>query len=288
MISLITTSYSRDFESCRLLCDSIDRFVTGFDKHYIVVAPDDLAMFSKLGGPHRVIVEASTVLDMPMIELPIRHRGRRYFWGPGLKKPIFGWHLQQLRKIAMTLAQPHERVMHIDSDICFVRPFDASGLATGPVRLYKDPGAIDKHLPDHVKWLNNAYALFGLEGPDLPSDDFVGPLIVWEKASVEAMLKRIETNTGRRWMQAIGRVRDFSEYILYGVSVVTDPVAMARHKTATESPCMVYWDGPALTRATLPSFLDKLGPRQVAVGLQSFIGTPIEAVREVAFRERVA
>ena len=35
-IALVTSSYRGDLERCRLLCDSVDRFVTGHAMHYIL------------------------------------------------------------------------------------------------------------------------------------------------------------------------------------------------------------------------------------------------------------
>ena len=133
-----------------------------------------------------------------------------------------------------------------------------------------------------MEWWRNAYRLLGQTAPALPGDDFVGQMIVWEKASVEAMVARIEAASGTTWLRALARIRDFSEYMIYGVAVITDPALAARHEAVSSSPCLAYWDGPALDAASFPGFVAKLGPRQAAVAVQSFTRTPIEVIRAFA------
>lgn len=284
-LAVITASYARDFEACRLLCDSMDRYVTGQATHYLAVPQDDMAAFARLAGPRRVVVGERELLKTDLWPVPVRWRGRRYFWAPWMSRPIYGWHLQQLRKIAMTLAQPEARVLHVDSDNCFVRPFDAGRLAEGRVPFYVDRGVVDAGLPHHATWLRNAHRLLGLAGPRLPADDYVGQMIVWEKASVAAMTARIEAVGGRPWLQAVARAVQFSEYMLYGVAVTADAALQARHEVVTTSPCLTYWNGPALTPHTLRDFVAGLQPHQSAIAVQSFVGTRIETIRALALGE---
>ena len=53
--AIVTASYAPDFERCRLLCETIDRFVTGASHHYILVEQRDVALFRQLADarPHR-------------------------------------------------------------------------------------------------------------------------------------------------------------------------------------------------------------------------------------------
>jgi hypothetical protein len=284
-LSVVTPSYAKDFESCRLLCDSIDRYATGFVRHYVVVGSEDLARFSVLAGPRREVVDAATLLPGAFWRLPalVSWRGRRLSHGPGLGWPIYGWHLQQLRKIAMTLAQSSARVICIDSDNCLVRPVDLAAMAGGEQSpLYFEPGGVNATRPRHILWWRNAHRLLGLAEPSLPGPDFIGQMIVWDKASVVAMTERIERSTGRCWWQALGRVRDFAEYMIYGAAVTSDPVLSARHRPVNTSPCLVYWDGPALDAATLPEFLARLQPHHCAIAIQSFTATPVALIRSFA------
>lgn len=280
-ISLITPSYSGDFAACQLLCESMDRFVSGYDRHYIVVGDEDRALFAPLAGEKREIVPHSALL--PRFRSVGRWRGRRYWWGPGLGLPVYGWHLQQLRKIAMTLRQDSDWILCVDSDNCFCRPFDlATVTGANKVPHFVTPGGIKGDRPNHVKWLENAYALLGLSTPSLPSDDFIGPMIVWERATVLAMVERIEARSSRPWWSAIARQRQFSEYLIYGAAVSGDPAIAARHERTTKSWCHTYWEGPALDEKSLADFIGQLAPHQNSITIQSHTRTPAEIIRRVA------
>ena len=52
--AIVTASYAPDFERCRLLCETIDRFVTGASRHYILVEQRDVALFRQLETRDRI------------------------------------------------------------------------------------------------------------------------------------------------------------------------------------------------------------------------------------------
>lgn len=286
-VSVITPSLARDFESCRLLCDTLDAYVTGVDAHYIVVAAADLPLFAPLAGPRRHIVDEATLLPRSLLKLPVRWKGRSYRWTPGTM-PVYGWHVQQLLKFGMALEQPNGRVIFIDSDNFFVRPFDLAAFAgSETVPLQVDPQGVRPDLY-HAAWLVNAHRLLGLPDPILPADDFVGQLIVWDVETVREILRRIEANSGASWWKALLRIRAFSEYMIYGAAVSADPVLSARHHRVTEYPCLSYWRGPAMDAAELGRFMGNLAPHQSALGIQSFTGTSIDILRVAAFPKAFA
>lgn len=284
-VSLVTPTYHRDFASCQLLCDSIDAFVTGFDTHYLVVSDADLSLFSRLANDRRVVLSESTLVPGAIRPLPtfLKWKGRQYYRVRGGGLPVYGWHLQQLRKLAMAVSQPSERVICIDSDNCFVRPFDVREMAGGTiVPLYTDFGIVNAERPSHVLWQRNAYRLLGAIEPPLPGDDHIGQMIVWEKASVAAILARIEAVTGLAWWQALCRARDFSEYLIYGAGVKTDAALMERHAPTTHNVCRTYWVGPALDAAGVRALIDQMDDEQAAVCVQSHTATDPSLIRSVA------
>ncbi|KQT48098.1 hypothetical protein ASG47_06870 [Devosia sp. Leaf420] len=279
-ISLITPSYSGDFASCQLLCESMDKFVSGYDMHYIVVGDEDVSLFAPLAGPKRRIVSNSALL--PKFWSIGRWRGRRYWWAPGLGLPVYGWHLQQLRKIAMTLQQDSDWVMCVDSDNCFCRPFDLGEITrSNKIPHFVTPAGIKADRPNHIKWLNNAHALLGLPAPTLPHDDFIGPMIVWERETVRVMVEKIETLSKKPWWSAIARQRQFSEYLIYGAAVASDPAIADRHERTTDTWCLTYWEGPALNEQSLADFIRQLAPHQNSITIQSHTQTPAAVIRKV-------
>ncbi|HEV7258747.1 MAG TPA: DUF6492 family protein [Bosea sp. (in: a-proteobacteria)] len=277
-ISVVTPSYVGDFERCRLLCDSMDRFCTGFARHCIVVDDEDYALFSLLAGPKRDVI-ATSALFPPFWPVG-RWRGRQYRWRPGLGLPVYGWHLQQLRKIAVTLAQQSDRVLCVDSDICFCRPADLSGLgASELVPHFIRPAGLTADLVRHVRWRENAYRSLGLAPSPLPGDDFIGPMITWERETVRAMVDRIETANGRPWWQVLARQRHFSEYLIYGIAVASDPALAQRHERVETSPCLTYWTGPQLDESGIKQLIAELRPDQYGLTIQSHTQTPVETIR---------
>lgn len=285
-VSIITPSLARDVEACRLLCDTLDAYVTGFDVHYVVVSARDMPLFASLAGPRRRIVDEATLLPKALVRLPFKWKGRRYSWAPGTR-PVYGWHIQQLLKFGMTLQQANPRVIFVDSDNFFVRPFDLAAFAGGAtVPLQTDRGAVDRHLP-HAEWLANAHMLLDLPAPVLPADDFIGQMIVWDAAVVREILRRIEAHAGLPWWKAMLRVRAFSEYLIYGAAVSADPAYLAQHHIVTDPPSISYWEGPAMGEGDFRRFIATLRPHQSAVGVQSFTGTSIAMLRAAALPQAV-
>jgi hypothetical protein len=285
-VSLITPTFSGDLESCRLLCDSIDAFATGYDKHYLVVADADLPLFQSFRSPKRDVLPDSVLLPGALHPLRafLKWKNRQYYWVSGAGLPVYGWHIQQLRKIAMTLSQPCPRVICIDSDNCFVRPFDAAKAAAGPRSpLYLDRGAITSKLPNHVLWQKNAYHMLGRQEPPLPGNDYIGQMIVWDRESLQQIVARLETVTRRAWWKALCRVRHFSEYILYGVGVMTQASLRERHELIEHSMCATYWSGPSLDTDGVRSLIAGLDETQYAIAIQSHTATSPAAIREAVF-----
>src|SRR4029077_16823877 len=49
-LALLTPTYARDLEICRLLCESVDRHVKSFSRHYLLVPDRDVALFAPLAS----------------------------------------------------------------------------------------------------------------------------------------------------------------------------------------------------------------------------------------------
>ena len=124
-VALLTPTYARDLELCTLLCESVDRHVTSFDKHYLLVPDSDYDLFSRFISDRRTVIPASAFLPAWLRPMPrMFQRKRRQFWWSMRAKPVSGWHVQQFLKIAAAMALPHERYCILDSDIVFFRDFD--------------------------------------------------------------------------------------------------------------------------------------------------------------------
>ena len=54
-VALLTPSYRGDIERFALLCDSIDRRVSGYCRHYVIVSDSDMTLFARFASDKRVI-----------------------------------------------------------------------------------------------------------------------------------------------------------------------------------------------------------------------------------------
>jgi hypothetical protein len=93
---IVTPSYAPDFERCRLLCKSIEQFVTPPVDHYVIVERRDLRLFRQLQGSRTEILPVQSILPWWIRRLP----GARRWWLSMKTPPIRNWICQQLIKIA--------------------------------------------------------------------------------------------------------------------------------------------------------------------------------------------
>jgi hypothetical protein len=278
---LVTPTYWRDLPLCELLCESIDRNVTSFDKHCLIVADSELALFSKFNGPRREVLPTSQFLPKWLKPLPrfLSRKSRRYWWSLRAL-PVSGWHVQQLIKLAAAVTLPFERFCMIDSDVVFFRPFDlAPYLRPHPLPAFYTSDIVTTQSRLQAPWLRCAHDLLGLGPARFPADDFIGHIIFWDQRTVRCMLARIERVAGLEWAQALCRRRDFSEYNLYGYFQRTEPDHTAQHLATTQMPCVSYWEYDALDPPKVRDLLRRASEHQVAFSVSSASGTPVEVIR---------
>lgn len=282
-VLLFTPSYTPDFERCRLLCESIDRFVTGHVRHVIAVNSEEMQLFETLAGPKRHIVNTNVFLPQWLRPLPfgLKIKGRKFWWSLRTP-PVRGWHLQQLVKFGGAAAGPEDVSVILDSDTVFVRPVDiAAVVGMTPTPHIRLPDGITADLAAHPKWLASTHRLLHLPQPKLPATDYIANVIPWRRDTVRSLLARIEANTKTDWQTAILRERAFSEYLLYGYHVASTPDEAARHAPQSHSFAQEYWGDDALDAAGLGRQLKQLGDQCFAISVHSHSGTSLDLVRSL-------
>jgi hypothetical protein len=280
-IGLVTPTYWRDLDRCTLLCESVDRYVTAFTKHYLIVADEELPLFAKFNSERRVVLPTSSLLPPWLKPLPrfIQRKSRRYWWSLRAK-PVSGWHVQQFIKIAAASVLPEARYCMLDSDVVFFRPLDLSPVSSSEhTPLFHISRAVASDMPMHASWVRSAHRLLGIEPPSFPATDFIGHIIFWDQRAVRAMTGRIEQVTGLEWVDALCRARDISEYMLYGYFVRNDPGFSAGHRLTAKMSCLSYWDADALDQPALERMLRSAGENYVALSAASFSRTPVALIR---------
>jgi hypothetical protein len=280
-VALLTPTYGRDLELCTLLCESVDRHVIAFSKHYLLVPDCDLPLFAHLASERRIVIPASAYLPDWLRPLPrIIQRKRRQFWWSLRAKPVSGWHVQQFLKIAATISLPHQRYCILDSDVVFFRDFDLSRFEyPNPIPLLTMVNAVIADQPRHSRWVETSHQLLGYPTPPLPASDFIGHIIFWDQQTTRALTSRIESVTGLDWIDALCKTREFSEYMLYGYFVQNDAAHSALHCAVPTTPCVSYWEQPTLSKGELNQLLQSANRHDVAFSIASFSGTPVETIR---------
>lgn len=281
--ALVTASFAPDFERCRLLCETVDKHVTGYSKHYILVEHKDVGLFMQLQTPRRVIVDEMDLFPSWIRSFPDPfYFGSRRVWLSMRTLPLRGWHAQQLRRIAIAGHVTEDGLFYCDSDVAFMKPFDCQVLWRGSdLRLFRRDDELLGNLPgDQLLWADNAAMLLGMSRQGLSPHGYVGTLIAWRRDRVIDMCRRIEHVHARHWIEAIGRRRRFSECTIYG-HFAEDFEKMRGHFLDTTDYCKVFWFAPAPTETEFRSFIREMSPAQVAIGMQSFIGADIGYVRRL-------
>jgi hypothetical protein len=281
--AIVTASYAPDFERCRLLCETIDRFVSGMSRHYILVEDRDVELFRALQGPRRIVVSERDLLPGWLRPFGDPLSGfRRRIWLSLRTQPLRGWHVQQLRRIAIAAHVSEPVLVYCDSDVAFLKPFDCGNFwRDGRVRLFRRDNVITSDAESEQKiWSVNAGKALGIAEPAWSPHDYVATLISWRRDTVQAMCRRIETVHSRHWIESIASVRKFSECMLYG-RFADEVERGAGHFHAGEEFCRVHWTGEALSDDQFRAFVAGMSPDQVAIGMQSFIGTDLGRIRRL-------
>jgi Family of unknown function (DUF6492) len=281
--AIITASFAPDLERCRLLCETIDKHVTGFSKHYILVEHNDVGLFRQLEGANRVIVDEMDLFPKWIRAYPDPfYLGRRRVWLSLRTLPLRGWHAQQLRRIAIAGKITDDALFYCDSDVAFMKPFDCASLWQGAdLRLFRRDNELLDNVPgDQHLWADNAAMLLGIRDAPLLPHGYVGTLIAWRRDRLLGMCRRIEEVNSMHWLQAIGRHRRFSECTIYG-HFADDVEKLDGHFVDTRDLCKVHWFAPAPTEAEFRDFIKDMLPHQAAIAIQSFIGADIGYVRRL-------
>lgn len=281
--AIVTASYAPDFERCRLLCETLDRHVSGAAHHYILVEHRDIKLFRQLENDRRSIVDERELLPrwLHAFDDPLS-LFRRRVWLSLKTQPLRGWHVQQLRRIAIAAHASEDVLIFCDSDVAFLKPFDCGAFwREGKARLFRRDGMLaDEGHEEHRIWSRNAGAALGIDPSRTSVHDYISTLIAWRRDTVLAMCGEIEKVHARGWVEVVGSARKFSECMIYG-RYVDDLLEGAGHFHASEEFCRVHWTGQALSDDEFRRFVAAMAPEQVAIGMQSFIGTDIGRIRRL-------
>lgn len=260
--AVVTPTYLPDLARCELLAESLDRSVPNV-AHYLIVDRRDRSAFIHLEGGRRQLVESEALVGSWMWRSP----GRKGIWLSLKARPVRGWIVQQILKIAAIEAIPERTLVFCDSDTAFFRHFDRNDLLVdGKVGLLDVPFCDDANR----RWTAVARRLLGLPQHDGNYRNHVGNMICWNRETVKAMQQRVEYSTGINWQVALARTPSFAEYMLYGIFVRE----VLGYDAVDHAPSVVRlvkasWGQELTTDAAMHAFFADFEPRTVAVMVHS-------------------
>jgi Family of unknown function (DUF6492) len=273
-VAFVTVSYGPDRDRCALLSRSLDEFAPSVE-HWIVVDRADLQMFRSLRNNRTTVLTTEDVFPLWLRRLDLRKIGlRSNLWIQARGKPVRGWLVQQLIKLAVSQELRAEVLVHVDSDVVLMRPFRISSVfdREGRVRMFARPDTIDETLPNHVLWHRSAERLLGIGRAEIPMPDLITSFVPWKRENTVALLDHIERTTGRHWLRALAAAWDVSEYILYGRFVLDVLGESSGQYVTSSSLCRDYWSHAPLSAHELEAFLDGIGPDEIAVSITAKAG----------------
>ena len=274
-ISLVTPASRRDVELCALQCESVDRYLSCYVKHHLIVPDDEVALFDRFNAARREVVPASQLLPAWLRPMPrlLQHKGKRYWWSLRTR-PVSDSHLHRILKISAADSFPESRHCILDPDVVFFRRFDLSMLLRPRhAPLFAQMGDTDS--PDLMQRTRASRHLLGLKAPSLPATDFSARIAVWDRRTTRAMIERIETVTGVEWVEALCDARNVCEYLLYGFFVQDSPRYHLEHVATSHARCLRF-GLPALDRATIEAMLRTADDSDVACSAAGLTATSVD------------
>ncbi|SCW84311.1 hypothetical protein SAMN04487970_10659 [Paenibacillus tianmuensis] len=205
-IDVLMPAIDKDLETLPFVIDAIRKQVKHPIGKIMIVSPDSPRIKALCAQKKCTFVHERTVL--PITKKQIRYRSKRW--------ERSGWMLQQLLKLSGDKLGSSRYFLTMDADTVLIRPhvFRQKGKPVFYCRSWS-----------HPEYFRVGRKLLGRRR--VAPSSFVAHYMLFEKAKLARMKKKIEARHGTRWYQAILRSIDrskpfgFSEFELYGNYVYT-------------------------------------------------------------------
>jgi hypothetical protein len=273
--AFVTPSYFRDVERCRLLVESVERYVPETVQHYIVIDRRDQRLFAPLRTRRTHLVVKEDVLPAWLWQVPFA----RDWWLSARSLPVRGWIIQQLTKLSVSSAVKTDVYAMMDSGVFFVRPFDPSGLIRdGRVPLFREKKE-EVRVANNIRWHQHAARLLGLPVQSSYDTSFVSPIVYWRRENLDKLQRHIENVTGDPWLVSLCRSVTMSEHVLYGMFAEHVLGDSAGHYFYSDLQCLPHWGEEAISEAELGQMKAELYPEAVAVMINEKAHMSLDQVR---------
>lgn len=278
--AIITPSYDKDFERCKLLVESIKKYVTQNVNHYIIVEEKDEQLFESLVDENINIILKEKILPKRIIRLPFTVKGRN-IWFNFKGKILRGWIIQQIIKIGIANFIDEDVLVYMDSDEFFVKKvnFNESFVQNGMIRLFRETGRTEE------KWDKTISKLLNVRPKNCRNVNYVEHPVTWRRKNVLEMQKYIEKISGKSWIDTISDNWHFSEYQLYGnfVDNILKSNSLHYHDNNKLSLKHEWANGirpEKLNKNELKEFFSNISEQHISVMISSAANIPVKEYHE--------
>ena len=275
--ALVTPTFRLDLERCRLLIDSIERWVAAGLKHYLIIDARDLPLFKPILNRRTEVLVVEDIIPYWLIRVP----GLRRFWLSLKTRPVKNWILQQIVKLSVPAFLKEDVLLYADSDMFFIDHFDPHTFERdNRVPLLVETGQRGLiEFNDH--WQAVGSRLLGVPAETGCDTNYIGNLVWWRRDNALAAVRRVEEVTGKAWQRAIAPLSAFSEYILYGIYSHRILNENSGHWSDGTLRTLNYWLTTPLSVSGLESLKAQRLPEHHSVMVSAKSGTAIADIRKV-------
>lgn len=261
-----------------MLTDSISACVCGSFDHYVVVHKQDLELFRAFRRGRTHLLSDEEILHGSLeFTVSDEHLGRYRY----RNKPLSGWSVQQLTKLAAPEISDAVIFVLLDSDFFFLKPLDPHELFTEerlPLFCLDDGGAMYARYPS---WYDNASRLTAYPKNRSVRFNYVTKPIYWLRSCVVQLRERIERAAQRPWQDALLDSQEFSEYTLYGMYVENTPEEKNRHRLTPNWRTRIKYSFVPQSTDTVVQYLSRLEQDVYGIAVHRSCGIPVNEYRPV-------
>lgn len=218
-IAIVTQSYKNDFDECKLLCESIDRFAPEID-HFIFVNNEDYKLFQELHYGRHKVHKKGEILPWYLVRLPFKIAGHHFHISP-VTIPVREWIIQQICKLGVfeVIGDDYDATFNIDSETVLMKPLDLNKWinTAGEFMLFRN---INDDEPSKEDYYAAAKKLLRIPDADFSAVskwNYMNTPVCFERENLKNLLNALgRTVLFGGWKRALCNTYRFSEYYTYG------------------------------------------------------------------------
>lgn len=217
-----TQSYKGDFEECKLLCESIDRFAPDID-HFIFVNDEDWKLFHSLSYGRHILHKKSECIPFYFFRFPFKLKDHN-FWISPFTFPMRGWIYQQVCKLAVfdVIGDSYDFVINCDSEAILIKPFKLESVFKNDrFKLFRNTHTEwDTHQPLYTDAIQKFFKN-SMPQKELDKYQYMDIATIFVRENLQEMLAEMQKNSPYwNWKLWLANTIKFSEFFTYGNYVV--------------------------------------------------------------------